>query len=195
MDITLFSQTWVNHTVLAHVSLSYNRNAQLSFRGIISHPDLCSVWRVKVSELLLFPVHAYMLQHMVHSLAAKVAQMEPRCQCFPSGLRQHGALIWPPPPPCLSFNLLVIKDILDCFFFFQTKDGTSPLIQSDSASWQILSSYLVFLHFLHLDVLQLPTSAGKHNIAKACVGKWRFHNKLPLTPTRILTMLACFWKH
>lgn len=82
---------------LAHVAANYNKNVQLSRRGIISHPDLCSVWRVKVAELLLFPVHADMLQRTVHSLAAKVAQMEPRCQCFPSGLRQQGALQWPPP--------------------------------------------------------------------------------------------------
>lgn len=126
---------------LAHVAANYNKNVQLSHRGIISHPDLCSVWRVKVAELLLFPVHADMLQRTVHSLAAKVAQMEPRCQCFPSGLRQQGALQWPPASVLTSWRSKIL------WIIFENKDGTSPLIQSDSASWQTLLLYLVLFHF------------------------------------------------
>lgn len=110
MDITLFSQTCLPRR-LTHVALSYSRNLQFSHRSIISHPDLCSVWRVKVAKLLLFPVHADMLQHTVPSLAAKVAQMEPHCQCFPWSLRLQGTLIWPLPqfwPPKI-FWIIVFR--------------------------------------------------------------------------------------
>lgn len=45
--------------------------------------QICTLWRVKVAELLLFPVHADTLRHTAHSLATIVIQMKPCCQCFP----------------------------------------------------------------------------------------------------------------
>lgn len=124
--------------------------------------QICTLWRVKVAELLLFPVHADTLRHTAHSLATIVIQMKPCCQCFPCRPEATGQ------PDMTSSSVLTSwrAEMLWIQLFFKNQDGSRHLMQSDRASWQILYILCSLAFFFsHLDMLEVLFSACKHNVA------------------------------